>query len=301
MTLRHMRIFVAVCETQSVTKAAEKLYISQPSVSQAIIDLEEHFGTRLFDRISRRLYITDAGKQLYEYMSHILTLYKEMEDRMQNWERSGSVRIGSSITIGNRMIPALVAKAKQTFPDLQIYVAISNSEDIEQKVLRGELDFALIEGLVHSGQIVSQKIMDDRLTLICGREHPLAGRKSVRAAELADYDFLGREKGSGTREIVDSSLLVHGVLLQPIWESISTQALINAVANGLGISILPYRLAEPEIRAGSIVSLPIEEISFERTFYLIYSANKYLSATAREIMEMTYTLDQTNEQEEEPV
>lgn len=88
MTLRHMRIFVAVCETQSVTKAAEKLYISQPSVSQAIIDLEEHFGTRLFDRISRRLYITDAGKQLYEYMSHILTLYKEMEDRC----RTGSVR-----------------------------------------------------------------------------------------------------------------------------------------------------------------------------------------------------------------
>ncbi len=286
MTLRHMKIFVAVCETESVTRAAERLYISQPSVSQAILDLEEHFGTRLFDRISRRLYITDAGKQLYAYMSHILALYKEMEDHMQNWEFSGSVRIGSSITIGNRMLPTLVAKAKEAFPDLRVYATIDNSEAIEQKVLRGELDFALIEGLVHSEQILSEKIMDDRLALICAKDHPLAGRKSVSAAELVQYDFLTREKGSGTREIVDSSLLVQGVLLQPMWESISTQALINAVAEGVGVSILPYRLAEPEIKAGSIVSLPIEGISFERTFYLIYSVNKYLSEPAREIMKI---------------
>lgn len=285
MTLRHMKIFTAVCELESVTKAAEKLYISQPSVSQAIIDLERCYGVPLFDRIARRLYITDAGRQLYEYMTHILSLYDEMEDSMKHWGERGTIRIGSSITIGNRIVPELTARYQKLHPEVQVYVTIENSDHIEQRVLSGELDFALIEGTVHSGRIVSEPFMDDRLTLICAKNHPFSDAAHVSIEKLQKCPFLAREKGSGTRELVDSSLLAHNVCIEPVWESISTQALISGVQNGLGVSILPYRLAEPAVQAGTVVSVDLDELSFERPFSIIYSENKYLTAAAKELME----------------
>lgn len=295
MTLRHMKIYAAVCELESVTKAAEKLYISQPSVSQAIIELETRFGTKLFDRISRRLYITDAGKQLYEYISHILALYDEMEDKMRNWEHAGSLHVGSSITIGNRIIPALVEKFGQLRPDVRIYITIDNSDTIEQKVLNGELDFALIEGVIHNSQIIRKKFMDDKLVLVCGDSHPLRDTGAISVRDIGNYDFFSREKGSGTREIVDSNMLIHNVYLQPVWESISTQAIINAVKKGLGISILPYRLVEPDIRKGTIKEVRIKEMSFDRPFYMIHYRNKYLGPAAKDFMELVVEAGQDPE------
>ena len=105
MTIRHLRIFVAVCEEGSVTKAANKLYLAQPSVSLAISELEKFYGVKLFDRISRRLYLTDKGKQFLNYTKHIIDLFDELENGMKNWGSSGALRIGSSITIGNYFFP----------------------------------------------------------------------------------------------------------------------------------------------------------------------------------------------------
>lgn len=135
MTLRHLRIFVAVCEEGSVTLAAEKLYLSQPAVSLAIHELEEHYGVRLFDRISRKLYLTSAGNRFLEYAVHISSLFDEMERDIQNWDTLGALRIGSSITIGAALIPKAVALYSQQYPDVEIKMVIDNSQVIEKKVL----------------------------------------------------------------------------------------------------------------------------------------------------------------------
>lgn len=280
MTLRHMRIFVAVCEYSSITLAAQKLYLAQPAVSLAIRELEDNYGIQLFDRISRRLYITEAGKRFLSYATHMISLFDEMETEIKNWDSFGTLKIGTSITIGTYLISYYLKEFSKQFPDVEVSVVIDNSEKIEAKILSNELDFGLIEGIVHSPFIVSQEFKDDHLVFICSPNHPFAQRKTVSLDELETEAFLLRESGSGTREIVDSLFTSYGVSISPIWESISTRAIINGVAEEIGVSILPQLLVQRELEEGFICSVPIQDAELSRKFHVIYHKNKYLTKSA---------------------
>ena len=285
MTFRHIRIFVTVCECGSATAAAKKLFIAQPSVSLAISELEKHYNVRLFDRISRRLHITEAGKQLFDYGVHILSLYSEMEDCMKSRGSSDILRVGTSITIGTRLLPDLVKRFEKIEPNAKINAIIDNSESIEESIINGDIDLGLIEGIAHMPQIIAEKFMDDELVLLCGGNHPLCTRSEVTLEELSGFDFILREKGSATRELFDSLLLVHNMSITPMWESISTSAIIGAIAQGIGISVLPYRLAEEDLEAGNIHRIPIKELSLKRNFFIIYHQSKFFSETAKLFMD----------------
>lgn len=285
MTLRHIKIFVMVCECGSVTVASEKLYIAQPSVSLAISELESHYSVKLFDRISRRLHITEVGKRFFDYAVHIISLYNEMEDSIKSWDITGTLRIGASITIGTRLMPELVNRFAKSCPSVKVNVAIDNSESIERLILNGEIDLGLIEGIAHKPKIVMEKFLDDELVLICGKSHILYPCEEVALEALSKYDFILREKGSATRELFDSSMMMHSIAIKPIWESISTRAIIQAVAEGIGLSVLPYRLAEQDVDAGLIRWVPIKDLSFTREFYIIYHSNKFFSKSAKMFMD----------------
>lgn len=286
MTLRHLKIFVAVCEEKSVTKAAQSLHLAQPSVSLAVTELEEYYGVRLFDRISRKLLITELGKQFLEYATHIVTLFDRMEREIRNWDAAGILRIGSSITIGNHLIPGYVKTFTEAHPQMKVQVTIDNSQNIEDRILANEVDFALIEGLVHSPQIESQKFMEDELVLICGKGHPLYGQDEAEVQTIVGYDFILREKGSGGRELFDSSMLIHQIEIEPLWESVSNQAIIRAVSQGLGISILPQMLLETQLDDGSLWKIRLKDISFKRDYFVIYHKNKYLTESAKKFIEI---------------
>lgn len=286
MTLRHLKIFVAVCEAQSVTKAAQSLHLAQPSVSLAITELEGYYGVVLFDRISRKLLITELGKQFLEYATHIVTLFDRMETEIRNWDTAGILRIGSSITIGNHLIPGYVKTFTATHPQIKVQVTIDNSRNIEDRILTNEVDFALIEGIVHSPQIESQKFMEDELVLICGKVHPLYEKDEVEVQDLAGYDFILREKGSGGRELFDSTMLVHQIEIEPLWESVSNQAIIRAVTQGLGIAVLPRSLLEKELLDGSLRKVAIKEVAFKRDCFVIFHRNKYLTESAKAFIEI---------------
>ena len=135
MTLRHLRIFVTVCETGSMTAAAQILYIAQPAISLAVSEMEEHYKVRLFDRISRRLYLTDSGRQALEYARHIIALFDEMEQGVGGGQAAKELRIGTSITIGSCLLPGYIRELKERFPSLTVQAAVGNSEAIEQKLL----------------------------------------------------------------------------------------------------------------------------------------------------------------------
>jgi len=281
MTLRHMKIFVAVCECGNVTAAAEKLFIAQPSVSLAISELENYYGVKLFDRISRKLYLTDVGEKFLAKARHIVDLFDEMEKGVRDWDSFGTLRMGASITIGNCILPALIEEFTKILPDVKVQVVIENSYAIEQKVLSNELDFALIEGITHNDSILFEPFMDDELVCICGKEHPLSSKTEIFPEQLLDCDFILREHGSGTREIFDSAMLIHELPVTPIWESRSTQAIVNAVKAGLGVSVLPYKLVQKEIEAHTIFQFKIRGIDFKRKFYIIYHKNKFISNSAK--------------------
>lgn len=276
MTLRHLRIFLAVCREGTTTAAAEKLYIAQPTISVAIRELEAHYRVTLFDRIGRRLYLTDAGEQMRSYAQHIVSLLDEMENRSQDWEETGTLRLGSSITIGTVQLPGLAAQLQKQYPKLRIEVMVCNSDTVEGALLHNEIDLGLIEGGTHSARLRDVPLGGDELAFLCHPRHPFAGR-TVEVRQLRDQPFLFRERGSAGRNLVESTLRVHGVEVRPLWQSISTQTLVSSAAAGLGLAVLPLPLIQPALDAGTIRRFWVEGVSFTRRFRLLYHQNKYLT------------------------
>lgn len=276
MTLRHMNIFVMVCRCKSATAAAEKLGIAQPAVSLAIRELEQHYGVRLFDRISNRLFLTEEGKELLQYAEKIISLFDEAETDILNRDAFGTVRIGSSITVGTCLLPDYVRRFRLQYPKVKVQVTVDNSAAIEQKVLENQLDFALIEGNIHSASIVSHRFLKDELVLVCGAED-FSYPDELSPEQLAGLPFLLREHGSGTRELFDGALLTQGITVTPEWESISTEALVSAVSLGLGVSVLPLRLVERALSEGKLRRIRIRGLTLDRHFSLIHHKNKNLS------------------------
>ena len=287
MTLRHLKIFIAICDNDfNTTKAAASLHMAQPAVSLALSELEKYYGVKLFDRIGRRLSITEAGRKFHEYASRITLLFDDMEKGMRNWDSFGKLRVGASITIGSRFLPEYVSRFYEEHPGTEVQILVAPTDQLEQKLLANELDFALIEGIPHSPALVSESYMDDHLTAICPAKGALAHRNTISLKEFRNQRFLLREKGSGTREVFDRAVENAGFTVEPVWEATSTASLINAAINGLGIAVIPYRLAEEPISKGLVRPIEIESLDFSRKFYIIYHKEKFLTSSARAFMEL---------------
>lgn len=286
MTLRHLRIFAAVYQEMSITGAARRLHLAQPSVSLAVKELEAAYQIRLFDRINRRLEATEKGKQFYEYAVQIIELFGEMEHVMGSPELPGRIKIGSSITAGSFLVPKAVNRFHQRYPDCQAEVTIQNSKQVMQAVLKNEQDLGVVEDYVESSQLERIPFLKDRLCFLCGAGHPLAEQGEVSLSELCSYPMLLREKGSASREIAEGVLRAHGMKGRILWESVSNQALIQGTKENLGITVLSERLVEAELRDGSIRKLPICPGAFLRSFSLIYHRKKYLTEPLRYMMQL---------------
>lgn len=294
MTIRHLKIFLSVCESKcNTTKASKELHMTQPAVSLAVKELEQHYGVLLFDRIGRRLKITEAGQRLMEYASHILSLFDDMEKGMKDWDSFGMIRIGASITIGSQFLPNYVKAFYDRFPGTEVNVVIGSSELLEQKILSNELDLALIEGVPHSPSLVAEEYMEDHLTVICPADGSFYQGKHFSVDEFRRQRFLLREHGSGTRETFDRTIEAAGFSVTPAWEAMSTTALVNAVINGLGIAVLPYRMIIGPLERGLIVSASVEGLSFKRTYQIIYHREKYLTSSAKAFIDLcrNYEMD----------
>ena len=286
MTLRHLRIFVEVCRTGSITKAAESLHLSQPAVSLAIRQLEDCYGILLFDRISKKLYLTESGNKMLSYASHIIESFDDMETQLKNWDSAGTLRIGSSISTGTQMLPQLVRRFNLRFPQIRTQVLIDNSRIIEDKVLTNQLDLALVESLSYSPDIVCVPFYTDRLIVITAPKHPLTQNPVCTVKALADYPVLLREPGSGTRNSVDAILQTVGRKAAPLVESISTASLVSCAASGQGIAILPRSQVRQALAEGRLRELEIDGPAFSQQYFLVYHRNKYLTDGMKRVIEV---------------
>ena len=294
MTIRHLKIFLSVCKNNfNTTKAAEELHMTQPAISLAIKELEQYYGIALFDRIGKRLKITEAGQRLYDYSIHIISLFDDMEKGMKNWDSFGIIRIGASITIGSQFLPHYVKAFYNRYPGTEIKVTIGPSEQLEQKILNNELDFALIEGISHIQSFVSEEYMEDRLTVICSANSNFYPGQQLSVEEFRQQNFLLREHGSGTRETFDRVIEEAGFSITPVWEAMSTTALVNAVINGLGIAVLPHRMVTGPIERGLVIALRVKGLSFKRKFHIIYHKEKFLTSSAKSFLDLcrNYEMD----------
>ena len=286
LSIRNLKVFVEVCQEKNVTKAAKQLDMSQPAASLAIREMEEYTGTTLFERDGRGIRLTKAAKHFYPMVQQLLKIYSEIEYEMVKWSSTSNVHIGSSISIGACILPSIIWEYNQNYPDIEVKVSINSSEIIEQAILDGSLDIALIEGSIHSDKIVSECFLKDELVAICGMFHPLAGKTQVPLDYLRNESFLFREKNSGTRELIETVFSQKGFFIEPIWESTSTAALINAVAQGIGISILPKKMLQDQLDRHKIFSFSIDGIDLTRNYYVIYQKKRFMTAPVENFLSL---------------
>ena len=277
MTLRHMKILVAVYQQGSVTMAAETLHLAQPSVSLALRELEDYYGAELFVRVGRRISPTEAGRAFYGYAVHIVSLVDELETQMRNWDTLGAVRIGSTVTIGTYLLPALIRKFQAEFPELRVDVKVCKASQVEKSLLDNELDLGLMEAQPEHPDLCAVPFRQDELRAVVPPASALCERRSLTIQDLASYPFLMREPGSAGRKVLDAYLALHHMSIRPAWESVSTQAIVKAVAEGLGVAVLPQMLVERDAQEGNVVMLPFEE-PLVRTLHIVYHRRKYLSS-----------------------
>lgn len=284
MTLRHLKIFIMVADLGSMTAAAKALFISQPTISQAISELEEHYGIKIFDRLSKRLFITEKGTQLLSYARHITSLVSEMEQAMKNSDKSGTIKIGASLTIGTFLLPTLVSEFSRQFPGLHVKVITKNTQDIEKLITQNTIDFAIVEGIIHSPDIFAETFMDDKLLLVCGKKHPLYKTERISLAELNNLAFIVREQGSGTRELFENMMAANELSWQPAWECNGSDILKSAAISGIGVAVISQRLVGNELATGELSEIKIDGIDLKRKFSVIYHKNKYLTDSMKAFM-----------------
>lgn len=286
MTLRHYRIFVTVCDTMNMTSAAEQLYMSQPAVSQAVAELEGHYGVRLFERLSRKLYLTEAGQKLLGYARQMIRMDAEVESDMKTLNRSGTVRVGASVTVGACVLPALAADFQNCHPLIKVEVIEDNTEKIENLILQDRVDLGLVEGEVTSPDLFSRPFQDDELVLICSPGHRFAGCPEVEPKELEQESFIIREKGSGTRRTFEDRMTEHNLTWRIAWTCNNADTIKNAVAAGLGVSVISERAVTDEVKSGLLLKKRIRGITFQRTFKLIYHKNKYITEPMQQFINL---------------
>ena len=290
MTLRHLKIFITVADLGSMTAAAKALYIAQPTVSQSISELEDYYGIKLFDRLSKKLFITEKGSQLLSYARHITDLVNEMEYVMKNPDKSGTIKVGASLTIGTYLLPELVNEFIRQYPFWQVKAVTKNTQDIEQLIIRNEIDFAVVEGMVHTPDIIANPFMEDDLLLVCGRKHKLYGIRSISLGELSGLRFIVREKGSGTRELFENMMAMNEIKWQPDWECNCSDVLKSAAVSGIGVAVISKLLVKKELETGELSGIKIDNIDLKRKFSVIYHKNKFLTNGMKAFMDLCYKI-----------
>lgn len=277
MTIRHLKVFIAVCDCGKMSLAAEKLFIAQSSVSQAISEIEQHYGVKLFERLSKKLYITEAGENLLKYALHIVSLFNEMEENISNKSKNASLKIGATITVGTCVLNDFLKDFQEQNPQIKTQIFVENTGIIETMILKSIIDIGIVEGVIKDNDIISIPIVPDELILVCSNSHEFSKLDTVEMNQLQNQDFILREEGSGTRELFEKSLENSGISINKRWICNNSEAIKNAVINGQGLTVISKMLVEKELESKKLHAVKIRGIKLTRSFNLVYHKNKYLS------------------------
>jgi DNA-binding transcriptional LysR family regulator len=284
-----LRVFCAVAETKSFSKASELIHLTQPAVSLQIQAMEELYETRLFDRSGNSINLTPAGEILYKRAKEILALYAEAQQNISEITGSikGSLSIGASSTIGNYLLPHIIAAFKKKVPQVNISLFVSNTKIITERLNAGEIDIALVEGDVSKQRFSVETLLSDELVVIMSPAHPWAERRGLSAIELTKEPLILREEGSGTRQIILKHLEEHGIKLDQLKIALvvgSTEAIKGAVEEGLGVSIMSGWAVRKWLKQGLLKATTFKDLKFHRNFTIISPKRNYSTHTAKEFL-----------------
>lgn len=274
ITLRQLDVFAEVLKSGSTTQASQRLALSQSAVSAALTDLEGQLGVQLFDRVGKRLVVNEHGRLLYPRALALLEQATEIEQLFR--EENGAIRVYASSTIGNYIMPEVIARYRRDLPDLPLELSVGNSQDAINAVADFRVDIGLIEGPCHSADIVAEPWLEDELVVFAAPDNPLL-KNEVTLQSLAAAPWILRERGSGTRELVDYLLLSHLPEFHLGMELGNSEAIKHAVRHGLGISCLSRRVIAEQLTTGSLVEVTIPLPRLTRTLWRIHHRQKHIS------------------------
>ncbi len=288
MTLRHLKIFIAVCEYGSTTKASKALYIVQPTISHSIAELENYYNVKLFDRINQRLVVTDIGRELLVKAKEIISGFEDFEALATFHNQSTVIKIGSSLTLGQTLIPKFLQSLEKKGLNIQPQITIRQSNAIETALEQGDLDFAVIGGDILSPYLSTYPLSTDKFVAVSHIDYDIPS--SLTLEELVKHPLLLRERGSSSRDFIEKRAISKGLKIRTKMDSSNNQALIAAVYSSLGISFLPESYAGGHIARGKFKEIEIKDISSTRTNYLVIHKNKKLSQLQQQAYDLIIEL-----------
>jgi DNA-binding transcriptional LysR family regulator len=289
MDLRHLETFVKIAELNSFTKAAEELYITQPTVSKQIVDLEGYFGVRLIDRTKRQVALTRAGEILLKYGKDFMALRKETIDAIEAFKglKKGMIIVGASTIPGIYILPQVLNIFREQYSGIRIKLIVSDSKDIMDKMEQGQIDVGFVGARDNSKKLEFKKLLNDTIVIIAPRDYP----SSIDLDSIKKYPFIMREQGSGTRNFFHSALKKAGINpltdLQVVAELTDTEAIKEAVKGGMGISCVSKMAVKGEISQGHMIIVRMEGMEeLRRSFYMISRKGKSLLPQVKALAEI---------------
>jgi DNA-binding transcriptional LysR family regulator len=288
VTLDQLRIFVAVAERQHVTHAAEALNLAQSAASHAIASLEDRHQTKLFNRIGRRIELTDAGQAFLKEARAVLAAVDAAELALIEYSnlKRGVLSVQASHTIANNWLPRHLAAFRSAYPQIEIRATIGNTAQVATAVENRETELGFVEAANHSEQLTSTTVARDQIIVVAAPGHQLVKRKSVALKDLAEVEWVLRERGSGTRAVFEGALADLGLkaALRIALELPSNEAVRSAAEAGLGAAVISASVAAPSLEGGLL-----QQIDFrlpEREFYVLTHRERHPSRAARAFLEM---------------
>lgn len=278
LSIRQLQIFCAVARTGSTTAAAQSISLSQSATSAALNELEAQLATRLFDRVGKRLQLSEVGRRFLPQALRVLDGVAQLEQQfMATGSPQASLTVAASSTIGNYVLPRLLATFEQAQPGVRVNASIGNTGSAVADVVAFAADIGLIEGPCHAPGLLVEPWLEDSLIVVAAPSHPLASLTQVSCEALRRARWLLREPGSGTREQVSQALLGHLHYLEDSLDLGSSEAIKHSVAAGLGISCLSRWVVEEQLASGALVQLRSNVPPLRRCFYMLRQRDKFLS------------------------
>ncbi len=289
MTLDQLRIFLAVAEREHITNAAAALHLSQSAVSAAIAALEERHALRLFDRVGRRVVLTNAGRLFMVEARAVMKRVQQAEQLLSDLAglRRGSLRLAASQTVASYWLPGLMAAFRATYPGFELNLTMGNSQDVTRLVGEAIADLGFVEGGVDDPRLSVIPVPGDTLALAAAPSHPWVLDPPGSAPDMRAGPWVIREEGSGTRAILETVLAARGLTLKEVEVALelpSNEAVLAAVEAGAGVAILSALVLEGSFAAGRTVQIPFDMPP--RRFRILYHRDRRLSLAERRFLDL---------------
>jgi len=291
INLDRLRIFRAVAEARSFTRAAEVVHLTQPGISKHIKQMEEYYGIPLFDRLGKKVALTQAGEILSEATEEIMASAIAAEQRIEELKglHGGKLVLGASFALGIYVLPGVLAAFRKRYPAVEVTVDISLSAKIMAKILANKLELGLVSQEAHDPRLFAKQFMTDELIVVVPSNHRWANRKRIRPQELMKETFIVAARGAGVRAAVEERLKQKGIVLTNVIDFGNMEGVKRAVEAGLGISIQPQSVVQREISAGSLTGVSLAGLDDKLGRFYVCRRDKHLSNAAKAFLALLRT------------